>query len=297
MDEIFNILDSGNADLTDIKLKIPETNKKKKVKLKEVNIVDKNNNKDDYIEAPHPHLMKPPFSCLVVAKKGSGKTVLTINMLYFYYKLFDNFFIFSPTILMDKKWMKVIEELNIPKENLFASYSEGILAGLLSKIKNHNSNVEQKEKIRCLFIFDDVIDQLPMTRSNMMTRLAQNHRHFFISHIIISQTYKRLHQALRVNTTGIILFNTDNRGERFRIIEELSGNYHYREFEKLYLDTVCKKKFNFMFINYDNRKIYENFEKQIGDLDRKPKYLDYKVERLNRKNKNSKDEDEDENYI
>jgi len=229
-------------------------------------------NKDDFNPSPHPNLLRMPFSLLEIAQKGSGKTMLLINLLTWYAPYFDNIFIWSPTINLDRKWEQIIEKLRIPKENLFDNYNDNVVSGLMRKIKDFNKNRKEKEKIQTLFIFDDMVQYLPTTKVNALNKLCMNHRHYKISHIIISQSFKKLPPVVRSNTTGMILFNTDNSTEREKIIEELSGNIGKKDFEKLFIETTIKK-YSFLYINYDTRKIYSNFDKEIADLSIPPKYL------------------------
>ena len=116
MNRIFDILE-GDEPMGNVNLQKKEKKRKKKVKSVKVEPVIKV--KDDYTEAPHPHLLRLPFSLLFIAPKGSGKTTLLHNMLVWYYPLFDNIFIWSPTINIDVKWNKLIDKLEIPPENLF----------------------------------------------------------------------------------------------------------------------------------------------------------------------------------
>ena len=271
MDEIFNILQGEN---TDNYFELEKREKRRnKINVKDVSIKPLFKDDDDYLEPPHPNLLRMPFSLLEFAPKGSGKTVLLMNILVWYNKYFDNIFVFSPTIYLDNKWILLINKLNIPKQNLFTKYEEKNVSMLMNKIKMANKGKKNKEKLRTLIIFDDIISQLPKGKKiSSMNKLAMNHRHYNISHIIISQSFKKVDPVIRSNTTGIILFNTDNSAERFKIIEELSGNYSKKEFEKLYLECV-KEKYGFCFLNYDTRKIFRNFEEEIGDLDREPSHL------------------------
>ena len=263
MDRILDILnDEGSG--REINLLKNESKKEKKVKKLVVKPLF--NDEDDYGEPPHPHLLRLPFSLLEIAPKGSGKTVLLQNMLVWYFNYFDNIFIWSPTINLDVKWRKIIDELQIPEENLFTSYNENEVTMIMHKIRDFNNGKENKEKIRCLFIMDDIVEQLPKgMKVSTLNKLAMNHRHFNISHIIISQSFKKLDPVVRLNTTGVILFNTDNVAERKKIIEELCGNLGHRKFEDLYMKTISEK-YSFLYINYDSRKIYKNFTTEIGDL-------------------------------
>ena len=279
MDEILNILNQGKEGGMNIYLEERENRNKKKKGVKDLTVKPVFNVKDDYSEPPNPNLLRMPFSLLEIAPKGSGKTVLLNNLMMWYHEYFDNIFIWSPTVNLDRKWRLLIDKLRIPEENLFTYYSDQEVSGLMARIKNYNRGKENKDKIRCLFVFDDMVSQLPKNiRTSAIHKLAQNHRHYNISHIIISQTFKGLDPVLRINTTGIILFNTDNKLERAKIIEELSGNYSMIEFEKMYLDTI-RQKYHFLYINYDTRKIYDCFDKEIGDLSKEPEYLFKKIER------------------
>jgi len=267
MNRLLNIL-NGEESSRDIILERNDGRKEKKVKSLEVKPLFEDD--DDYCDAPHPNLLRLPFSLLEIAPKGSGKTVLLQNMLVWYFNYFDNIFIWSPTINLDVKWRKIIDELQIPEENLFTDYKENEVTMIMYKIRDFNRGKENKDKIRCLFIFDDIVEQLPKgMKESALNKLAMNHRHYNISHIIISQSFKKLDPVVRLNTTGTILFNTDNVAERKKIIEELCGNLGHKRFEHLYMDTISEK-YQFMYINYDSRKIFKNFDKEIGDLNMVP---------------------------
>ncbi len=274
MDRIFSIL-SGDEPETRIELDVKEKKRKKKVKSTKIEPIIKV--KDDYTDAPHPNLLRLPFSLLLIAPKGSGKTTLLHNMLVWYFNMFDNIFIWSPTINIDVKWNKLIDKLEIPPENLFTKCKESQVEGLMRQIKDFNAGKENKKKIKCLFIFDDIVEQLPKSKKiSFLNKLAMNHRHYSISHIIVSQSFKKLDPVVRSNTTGMVLFNTDNTAERMKIIEELAGNIGKMKFEKLWLDCV-NIEYGFMYINYDSRLVYQNFDRVIADLNQVPEELMFKM--------------------
>ena len=111
--------------------------------------------------------------------------------------------------------------MDIPEENVYTRYSEIILNTILTQIKNVNMNKKDDEMAHTLIIFDDIIEGLPQNKKiSAINKLAFNHRHYKLSHIIVSQSYKKVESSLRSNTTGIILFQTDNVGERYKIMEE-----------------------------------------------------------------------------
>lgn len=288
MDRIFELLEFDEVN-NNVVLEKKENRRKKKVKNPIVAPLFKDSG--DYSDPPHPNLLRLPFSLLFVAPKGSGKTTTLQNVLVWYYRYFDMIFIWSPTINIDHKWQLIIDELEIPPEQLFDKYKEKDVNGLMGQIKDYNSGLESKDKIKTLFIFDDTVETLPKNKKiSAINKLAMNHRHYNISHIIVSQSFKKLDTVIRMNTTGIILYNTDNSAERYKIVEELCGNLGKAKFEELWMDCVSEK-FGFCYINYDTRKIFKNFTEEVGDLDCEPTYLFAKIDRQNeaaskRKSKN-----------
>lgn len=270
MDRILNILNNEDTGF-DVKIEKSEKRKKKR-KIKSVEVVPLSKDKDDYTDPPHPNLLRLPFSLLEIAQKGSGKTVLLHNLMVWYAPYFDNIFVWSPTVNLDSKWKDLIKELKLPPENLFVSYKEAQVSNVMRQIKDFNQGIEdRKERVKCLLVFDDIIQDLPKgRRKTVLNKLAMNHRHYDVSHIIISQSFKKVDSVMRSNTTGMILFNTDNTAERMKIIEELAGNIGRKEFERLWYECT-KEKHSFMFINYDSRLVFRKFDEVVADLDTMPK--------------------------
>jgi len=64
----------------------------------------------DHPEPPNDILPKHEFTLGLIAPKGSGKTTLICNLLWFYRKYFHNILVFSPTILSDEKWDWIKEQ-------------------------------------------------------------------------------------------------------------------------------------------------------------------------------------------
>lgn len=281
MDRLINILNGGDEEEADyVKIEKPDKKKKKK-KVKSVKIKPVIKIKDDYTKPPHPHLLRLPFSLLLIAPKGSGKTTVLQNLLTWYYTYFDKVFIFSPTINIDRKWRKLTEKLRIPDTDLFNTCKERKVLGIVNSVRDFNRGKDNKEKIKVLLIFDDCVELLPKgKRISFINKLAMNHRHYNISHIIVSQSFKKLDPVVRLNTTGTILYNTDNSAERLKVVEELCGNLGKWKFEKIWMDCV-KEKFGFMYLNYDQRLIYKNFDKVVADMNCDPEFLFKKMKNAN----------------
>ena len=66
--------------------------------------------KDTYI-LTHKNLPKIPFSALVSGARGSGKSVLSAQLLCFLNGYFDKVILYSPTANLDMKWKLCFEDL------------------------------------------------------------------------------------------------------------------------------------------------------------------------------------------
>ena len=287
MDRVFNILNDNEEELDFVSFDKPyRKKKKKKLTSKNLKIEPVIKVKDDYVAPPHEYLLELPFSMLFIAPKGSGKTTTIHNLLVYYKNYFDEVFIFSPTIDIDFKWNKLIDKLKIPRENCLHRFGERKVNGIMESIKGYNKNKKNKDKLKVLFIFDDCAEIMRThgKKRHYLNKLAFNHRHYNISHIIVSQSFKKLEPGIRSNATGIVLYNTDNLAERAKIVEELAGNIGRTQFEKLWFDCV-REPFGFMYINYKQRLIYKNFDKVIGDLNQEPVYLFDKLDKISEKKK------------
>lgn len=224
---------------------------------------------------PHPNLPNPPFSMTLIGKPGSGKTTTELNLLQWYDGYFDQIFIWSPTIPIDLQWTRLIKsgELDIKRENIFKRFKEQDLKRIIKDIKKVNKGKESyPDKIRTLFVFDDIISELPRKQKTLFNSLIFNHRHLGISYMVISQEYVSIPPKLRKSSFGTILYNTNNMLEKNKIIEEVGGTIGKNLFESLF-DTVTGQKHCFLYVNnkssdIDN-KFYQCFEKPIKVSDLK----------------------------
>lgn len=221
-------------------------------KVKSVKIVPLVTLDNSYQDAPHPNLLKPPFSLLIIAKKGSGKSTITINLLKFYKGMFHNRIIFSPTFNIDDNWRNAVKEKVIEpfkRGNIIGKYDEEKLTKIWKGIKHENNDKETfGDKLKTLLIFDDVISDLNRKKNTTMFKIARNHRHYAVSNIIISQEYVGLAPVIRKNATGIVILKTTDSLELKTILDQLSGLVGRWRFLRMYLHCISKP-FGFLFIN------------------------------------------------
>ena len=222
----------------------------------------------------HPDLLQPPFTLLLVAPKGSGKSTTILRLIYgnrkrcadknshrkFYRHYFDKIFVFSPTWELDPK----MQRCRIPPDQIFGDpddYEEvvgEILDGQAEEIEAEGK--DDAEEV--LLIFSDLAGtKMFSQKKSVMNKLAFNHRHYNISLIIDTQSLRQINNAFRENLSGIMLYaGINNRLELKKIYEEYLGKYSEKEAQEI-LEYVFKDSaFNFLFINFQKRgQMFKNF--------------------------------------
>lgn len=164
---------------------------------------------------------------LCVGKKRSGKSTLYLNLLEskkVWKHHFNNIFIVSPTAKFDNKLKnltyhaqkegKYYEELNINNIETIKKYIEHEKKRLkiTSKTKNYFN----------LLILDDVINELPKGKKSVLSTIFHNQRHYNLTIILVSQTYKDIPSHIRKQADIISFFPTPNKKE----IEALQDEYN-----------------------------------------------------------------------
>ena len=235
---------------------------------------------------------RPPFTTYIVASKGSGKTVLWINLLTrpeFLKGVFNQVIIYSPTAKLDEKLniLKTTNGIISPNTKLIK------LLGKLQKenILSHPKDIEHEEQItslteadfkedldmdelgdivkeqkyiikqfgkqfadKILLVLDDCISA-KVLKSRAFRQLVFNSRHVNISMIIISQSYYQLDKSIRNNNSHLILFESGNKKEIQSIYEENNSGLSFDEFFQIYRECV-DAPFGFLVVNYQNPKKY-----------------------------------------
>jgi hypothetical protein len=222
------------------KLFIEVKEKKKIKKIKSLVVKPVILEEEDYTYI-NDHLPKIPFSWINSGCRGAGKSTTTLFILDILNPYFDEVIIFSPTIELDLKYKIMFDRMKREFEvgvNIFYEYDEGLLSRILNKIKRANKNKPFKEKAKVLIIFEDIICSLPkQQRKTIFNKLLLNNRHYNVSIIINSQSFKLFDTSLRKNCSQICLWRTDNMSEL--------RNY-YEEYGALLGNTSREQRENFL---------------------------------------------------
>jgi hypothetical protein len=156
-------------------------------------------------------------SYLVIGKSGSGKSNVVLHMVNSPSLLGGAFDIIL--YLSDSPDDLFKQNLKIPKENFIKDFTEEWLEKLIDK---QRASVEKKgadKTDNMLLIFDDILSKQKFLNSKILIKLVTECRHYNISCIFNTQSYKKIPRTVRLNVRGIILFPS-SLGELVKFAEE-----------------------------------------------------------------------------
>ena len=221
----------------------------------------------------NPVLPKHPFCAIFCAPPRAGKSNAICNMLAnknFYYggkgdnpSYFDEIFYFSPTSRFDLTTKRVLDLLdNVVQidnmDDLLNSYE--IVSHIMDGQANWNEELEGRPRPKILLVFDDCVGLFQKTG---VSNLATKYRHFGLSIIVVSQSYKRLPVTLRNCATVLIWFNLMSAKEHTKLYEEFGSSIPDFWTHLKLLD----KKYQFLYFHVEDQRLYHNFERLIWSKD------------------------------
>lgn len=219
-------------------------------------------------------LPQTTFKIGIIGKSGSGKTNLLRNLTEklgknsIYAKKFSNVFYISPSIKSMNKKPK------LPQDRFYSSLND--LPEIVERLG------QEGNEGRTLLIMDDITNELKSsgTMGENLKTIYQNNRHLgnpmineengeieesgSMSSMILSQRTNNLPRFIRSQLTHIILFDCrSTKSEMNTIFEEFfhTDKEVFNEILRRTFDNP-KEKYNFLFIDLGNSKVYKNFDKE-----------------------------------
>ena len=197
---------------------------------------------------------------VISGRRGSGKSTLCIQLMSHkkaYRKRFTNVFLISPTAESDKKFKKLVEEL---KEEDFPHFYDTLNEENIEEILNfirRDNDENDKKNLHCL-ILDDVVLDLPKSKSSLINRIVITSRHLNLTIIIVTQKYNAIPTIIRNNMDLCSFFPSLNNHEIKTFQEDL--NIDKDIFNAIY-DYCCDESNSFMHANLVGLpKFYRKFE-------------------------------------
>lgn len=209
-------------------------------------------------------LPKIHCSYLIIGRSGSGKSNILLHLLNSPSLLKDVFNIII--YLSDSPDDTVKDNLKIPKENFIKDWDENTIEKI---IKSQENSIREKGFLKTkhiLLIFDDVLSKPKFLNSKTIIKLVTACRHFNISCIFNTQSYKKLPRTIRINARGLVIFPS-SLSELTKFAEEQClPSMSQKKFIEL-LQYITNKPYQFAFINNDanmNEKLRKNFDTIIN---------------------------------
>ena len=201
-------------------------------------------------------------SCIYIinGRRGSGKSTLLLNILNSklgFKKRFDNIYFVSPTARTDKKFSKLVKELD-EDGKFHEQLSEDLIENILTEMKQDNDVNDKKHKH--LLILDDCVLDIPTRKQSIFNKMIITSRHLCCSVLIVSQKYNALPTIIRANADLISFFPSLNSHETRTLQEDI--NIDKDLFYELY-DKCVEGKNDFLHINLlaNPPVFYKSFEK------------------------------------
>ena len=182
-----------------------------------------------------------PFRMLIIGPSGSGKTNTLLHLINNLHPI-DKIYLYAKDLseakykyLINKREQAGIKILNDPKS--FIEYSSD-MDDVLDNINNYNKNRDKK----VLIVFDNMIADIEYNKNfkRIIKELFYRARKINVSIVFITQSYFRVLQDARLNSTHYILMKINNKKELKRIAEEKSGHLDHKDFLKIY--NYCMKE-------------------------------------------------------
>ena len=185
-------------------------------------ICDKKNDDED----PNEFLtFKHPFRAVIIGRSGSGKTILTMNLLLKYLK-YDCLYVICSTVRLQPKYDMIVDlaELFPSKFRILETMSS-------FHLKNVNKNK------RNIVLLDD-IQELDDANMRKVNELFVKGRHHNISTIWLGQNYYKCPIRARGSANNFIFFKVNSSRELGRIHSEVCSDLSREAFEKLFREAT-----------------------------------------------------------
>lgn len=192
-------------------------------------------------------------SCVYIisGRRGAGKSTLALSLLKSkkaWKKRFDNIFLCSATAQHDKKFKKLVSELQ-EDGNFFDHLGEDVVGHIFAKCHTQNERARHEDvpKPLHLLLMDDVVMDLPKSRQSLLNTLVIQSRHHNMTLVLITQKYNLVPTVIRSNADLISFFPSLNRKEVETLQTDL--NLSPELFEQVYREATDGDPQSFLHCN------------------------------------------------
>ena len=176
----------------------------------------------------------------IIAKRGSGKSVLCKYLVEHSKDKFEKIFCICPTENLNHHYQK---DGLIPSNCIFDELNEEWLIELTKNLQKINANKPQKEMKMCLLLLNDIYCDHDAHHSKILKSIFMRSRHYGLAVISLTQTLYSLPPFARINSDYVILGQINRASMILAADEFLSGDLGKDEFIKLYNRSTTDHQF------------------------------------------------------
>jgi hypothetical protein len=221
-------------------------------------------------------LPKLPVRAIVAGPSGAGKGILVSKLLLdpkYYRDRFERIYYFSQSAKVDhnlkplKRYCE--DQLGQKEECIYDEFDEVFLKGLLArqlKLTEYLKEHKAKKGYGVCIVIDDFADMPSVVRGGLLSSLFIRGRHANISTFVLTQRYRALDPAIRINATALYFFRSRNGKDLEAMIEENSALAHRKDIEALYRKATAKH-YGFLYIDLQAKDLdhmfYSSFDSRL----------------------------------
>ena len=176
----------------------------------------------------------------IIAKRGSGKSVLCKHIVETNRHKFAKIFVVCPTENINHHYQK---DGLIPKNCIFDEWNEQWALNLTKSLEKLNANKSKSEMKMVLIILDDIFADVDFHHSPVLKSVFMRSRHYGLAVISLTQTLYSLPPFARVNSDYVILGQVNRASVTLAADEYLSGSLDKKGFISLFNKSTTDHQF------------------------------------------------------
>lgn len=220
-------------------------------------MVDEKEKKEEEDDSIHPLLPQHPFRMITVGRSGSGKTIMTLNLLVKYLK-YDCLYLICTTANLQKKY-DLICDLALTFPTKFK---------VIEDLKKFDLKQINKNKIN-LILCDD-LNELPDNELLKINLLFCKGRHYNCSIIYLSQYFYRIGVRARGSASHFVFFAVNSEKDKRRIFRDIANDLSPDQFLKLFNEATeisdGADKFSCFVVDNTQSKLCMRFRRNFVSL-------------------------------
>ena len=201
---------------------------------------------------------------IIYGSKGTSKTTLLMNLLYnpnFYDGQFSMKYFIAPTIYSDNNLFPARSD---PDAILIDKYSDDAIDEIVKNQTIGDDMTVDDIMFSALILEDALADGGTSSNNSAIAKLTTVMRHRFLNIFIVAQTVNQIASVIRSQANIIFLKKIRSTKELDKFESQyasmIGGEKYFRKMYN-YVFSKPENKFDFLYIDLDNFRVFHNFDK------------------------------------